>query len=99
MDEATWLACTNPQPMLEFLWERASDRKLRLFACAWCRDHYTRLTPEQRQGVEAGERLADGLASREELAAQAAVVSGAAAQAAFADAARSAAHWSLCDES
>src|SRR5262245_34609041 len=32
MDEAAWQACMRP--MLEFLHDRASERKLRLFACA-----------------------------------------------------------------
>jgi hypothetical protein len=37
--EAEWLASGDPQAMLQFLHEsgKASERKLRLFACAWCR--------------------------------------------------------------
>jgi hypothetical protein len=34
MTEAEWLACTEPTPMLEFLRDKVSDRKLRLLACA-----------------------------------------------------------------
>jgi len=37
MTESEWLAATDPKPMLEFLAAKASERKLRLFACACCR--------------------------------------------------------------
>jgi hypothetical protein len=70
MTEAEWLACTDPQKMLEFLRGKASDRKLRLFACACCRRVWPwteETTPlgvawddASRQGVEAAERLVDG---------------------------------------
>jgi len=34
MTEAEWLTCAHPQPMLEFLKDRGSDRQFRLFNCA-----------------------------------------------------------------
>lgn len=37
MTEAEWLACSDHAPILEFLGGKASDRKMRLFACGFCR--------------------------------------------------------------
>jgi hypothetical protein len=37
MTEAEWLASDDPRAKLEFLRDKASERKLRLFACACCR--------------------------------------------------------------
>src|SRR5262245_3798591 len=67
MTEAEWLACTDPTTMLEFLWSKASDRKLRLIACASVRriwDDY--IAEEGRRAVEVMERFADGWATEDE---------------------------------
>ena len=37
MTGAQWLAAIDPKPMLEFLQQRASYGKLRLFNCHCCR--------------------------------------------------------------
>jgi hypothetical protein len=69
MTEAEWLACADPQQMLEFLRGRASERKLRLFACACCRSTWQLLANTKgREAVEASERYAEGVAGQRELA-------------------------------
>jgi hypothetical protein len=69
MTEAEWLACTDPQKMLAFLLGKTSDRKLRLFAVACCRQ----ITPLMLKtelgyrGVVLAEKLADGQPIAEKL--------------------------------
>jgi subtilisin family serine protease len=66
MIEAEWLACADPQVMLEFLRGKASDRKLRLFACACCRRVLHLVSePSLRDAVEVTERYQDGLVSND----------------------------------
>jgi hypothetical protein len=70
MTEQEWLACPDPQKMLEFLRDKASERKFRLFACAFgraVRDSQHQLGPST---VAVAERYADGLASDQELASE-----------------------------
>jgi hypothetical protein len=78
MTEAEWLACTDPAPMLEFLQDKASDRKLRLFAVACCRRGWRSLRKTRsRKSVEAVEQYADGLVGVDKLAAAQAAADGA----------------------
>ena len=59
MNEAEWLACTDPKPMLELLYFKVRVRKLRLFACACCRRVWSLLHDERSQRVvEVAERYA-----------------------------------------
>jgi hypothetical protein len=68
MTEAEWLACTDPKPMLEFMRGNASERKLRLFACACCR-HYWHVPENERsrEAVQVAERFGDGQATIDDL--------------------------------
>ncbi len=34
MTEAEWLSCDIPRRLLDYVYPKASDRKLRLYACA-----------------------------------------------------------------
>jgi hypothetical protein len=68
MNEKQWLASKTVAPMVKFIRGQASDRQLRLFACACCR----RIWPFMKDAivqaaVEVGERLADDKASPDEL--------------------------------
>jgi hypothetical protein len=72
MTEAEWLACEEPRAMLALLQGRASDRQLRLFACACCR-RVTRLVRGRAlrsllRAIDRVERFADGQAGARELA-------------------------------
>lgn len=77
MTEQEWLTCEDPQRMLSYIcdgteaWRhqhRASDRKLRLFACACCREVWHLLTDERsRRAVEVAERYADSPSFGEEM--------------------------------
>jgi hypothetical protein len=68
MTEAEWLHCIDPIEMLEFLRDKASNRKLRLFAVACCRRLELEL-PDQRSwdAVHVAEWYADGNGSEQDL--------------------------------
>jgi hypothetical protein len=66
MNEAQWLACDDPERMLQIVRDRASERKLRLFACACCRRIWHLLHPNSRRAIEVMERYVDGQASEGE---------------------------------
>lgn len=70
MTEAQWLACADVYSMVDYLGNAASDRKLRLFAIACCRQVW-HLLGDQRSWeiIAVAERHADGGATDEELAA------------------------------
>lgn len=65
MTEKAWLACTDPHSMLEYLRGKISDRKLRLFACAYCRRSWHSLQKwhEFQAAIHMAEKHADGFAT------------------------------------
>jgi hypothetical protein len=66
--ETDWPAVTDPQPVLAFLRDKASDRKLRLSAVSRCRHKRQPLRNLLcRKTVEVAEQYADCLADAREL--------------------------------
>jgi len=69
MTEREWLGQLSLMPKLQYLKGSASDRKLRLFACACCRRAWDRLSDQRsRSAVEAAEQFADGAIDSNNLA-------------------------------
>jgi hypothetical protein len=66
--EAEWLSCTDPETMLQFVRGNASDRKLRLFACACCRRVGYLLDGWSQNLVDVVEQYVDGSVGRSGLA-------------------------------
>src|SRR5262245_38990094 len=67
--EAQWQAARGPELMLQFLRDKVSERKLRLFGCACVRRVWGMLTEgASRAAVEVAEQFADGTARAAELA-------------------------------
>src|SRR5262245_15654742 len=68
MDEILWRDGADPAAILDAIKGSADPRRLRLFACACCRQVWARLRDVRaRRAVEAAERFADGEATAEEL--------------------------------
>ena len=64
MTEEEWLNGNDSQRMVDHLIGNASKRKLRLFACARCRQVWQLLTDERsRRAVEVAEQFADNQAT------------------------------------
>jgi hypothetical protein len=72
MTEKEWLTCADPRALIWFLRKDASNRRMRLLACAFCRHIWTWLPAEPwYRLVEVAERYADCAADdRERLAAR-----------------------------
>jgi hypothetical protein len=69
MTEQDWMEGGNWELMLDFIRNRASDRKLRLLAIAACRHVWNLMTDERsRDAVRVAEQLAEGQASESERA-------------------------------
>jgi hypothetical protein len=65
--ETEWMACNEPDKMLALLRGKASDRKLRLFACSCVRRSWQLLTDSGRQAIATAEAYADGMTDTETL--------------------------------
>lgn len=67
MTESEWLEATDPEPMVEFVREKTSDRKLRLLACACVSSllPLAKLVPDQlRTALGEVELYADGATTK-----------------------------------
>jgi hypothetical protein len=67
MDEQAWLTCANPDELLEFLRERITERKLRLFMLACCWRVPELLDPLSKKLLKVAARYTDGAAEAAEL--------------------------------
>ena len=77
MIEAQWPTCSNPEAMLNLLTERASPRKLRLYAVGCCRRIWPLMRDDRcRHAVEVAQRYVDGRATASELEAAGRTVAG-----------------------
>ncbi len=72
MTEEEWERSLHRGPMLNYLQDRISERKFRLFAVACCRRQWNLFPPvPHRKVIKAAEQFADGVGTVEELGAMA----------------------------
>jgi hypothetical protein len=70
MNEQEWLTCTDPQLMLDFMFERTSRRKIELYTSGSYRLVWHLLPDERfRNKMDVRERYFDGVATEEEFCA------------------------------
>src|SRR6202042_3792878 len=68
MTEAQWRCCNSPEEILNFLTDKASPRKLRLYAIGCCRRIWQELSDDRcRYAVEVAQNFVDGRASEADL--------------------------------
>src|SRR5262245_3829857 len=67
MTEDEWLKASDHFEMLRFLRDKATDRKIRLFAVACCRRLWDSFDDTKRQFLEAIESFAEGIIDRGQL--------------------------------
>ncbi len=83
MTQDEWLHASEPHALLAHLKDRASPRKLRLFAVACSRRMWPWIDPLGQLAVEVAEQFADGHARPEQMRAARLACQGAGAQAAW----------------
>jgi hypothetical protein len=67
LNEAEWLGCTDPDPMLKFIRDTASDRKLLLFTTACIRIRQGDVAFGEDEPVVVMESYADGVGTADEV--------------------------------
>lgn len=67
MTEQEWLQCTDPQAMLDSVWERTSHRKTELYTSGSYRLVWGQLDKRTRDLIDVRERYFDGLATEAQL--------------------------------
>lgn len=68
MTDVEWTTCTDLQTMLDMVDGRVTERKMRLFACAYCRIVWKRITDRHIKGlVRLSDQSAETPANEQEL--------------------------------